>query len=346
VATLGFALKGNRARDDHLDMSARRTSRPGADPSADASTATSRRARLGRACKTAVVVGTVSSALGASLLATSALAMSHAPRTSSPLTAQSVSEQASESLSADVAQLVKQQPYVVSQGLWENYDPVWWRAASGPALAAAMAQLDPAMVAVASRTFDTLIDAHRQPDGSFAHLGSDAQSPDIDTMFFASNLGLAVRALGPSLPAAVRSRWTADVVGAARYLVANGNLAWYTNGNIAIGNALVMALAWKLTGSGYWAGMYEKAIDFAVDPGATSSKWDGLGLVVTRHATDPNWTDGTGYFTEAGASGKAGFDPDYTQVQLNQMSRLYIVTGSRRRCRAPSWTGRSGRTRC
>jgi hypothetical protein len=179
---------------------------------------------------------------------------------------------------------------------------------------------DPAVLTFAESSIDTLLSCQQQPDGALFNTSSGA---GLDTMFFADHLGMAVFALGDRLDAGHRASWTAAVVAAARYLVASGNLHWYTNGNIAVGNALTMALAWRLTGSPEFYDDYETALQFAINP--PQDRWPGFGFVVTKAANNTDGSDGSGYFTEAGATGP-GYDGDYSQLQDEQLSRLFLVT--------------------
>jgi hypothetical protein len=241
-----------------------------------------------------------------------------------------VSQVAAAWLRADVERLVAAQAPDNPNGLWIGGDPVHWRSSSGPALAAgAVARLngDSSMLEDAKLTFDSLIARHEQPNGSFSAVGGtvDPQSPDIDTMFFVTNLGMALWALRTQLAPSEVSRWTAAITAGADFLVANGNLSYYTNGNIAVGNALVMALAYWATGDTKYKDDYDTALAFALDP--PESEWQGFGFVYTKAPTQPDGSDGAGYFAESSGT-TPGFDPDYTQLQLDQLVRLYLVTAS------------------
>jgi len=234
------------------------------------------------------------------------------------------------SLAADVNTLVDRQAPGDPNGLWVGGDPVYWRSASGPGLAAAaVAGLDGdgSMRQDAVQTFDALIATHLRSDGSFtAVAGTPApQSPDVDTMFFATNLGMALWALRGQLSSTEVATWTAALTGAADYLVAHGNLSWYSNGNIVIGNALVMALAFWASGDSRYQADYQTALSFALAP--PQNRWPGYGLVYTTVPTQASGADGAGYFAESGG-GAPGFDADYVQLQLDQLTRLYLVTRS------------------
>ena len=241
-----------------------------------------------------------------------------------------ISGEVSASLSSDVTALVNQQAPGNPNGLWIGGDPDYWRSSSGPGLAAAAVAAstgDPTMRADAEQTFDTLISEHEQPNGSFtAAAGApDPQSPDIDTMFFVDNLGMALWALRPQMSSQEVAAWTSAITAGANYLVNNGNLTWYTNGNVVVGNALVMALAYWATGNPVYETDYQQALSFAISP--PQNRWPGFGLIYTKIPTLPDGSDGAAYFAESGG-GAPGFDADYTQVQLDQLTRLYLVTSS------------------
>ena len=234
------------------------------------------------------------------------------------------------SLQSDVTTLVDQQSPGDENGLWVGGDPVYWRSSSGPGLAAAAVAAstgDPTMRADAEQTFDTLIAEHEQPNGSFtaAPGTSDPQSPDIDTMFFVSNLGMALWALRPQMTSGEVATWTAAITAGANYLVNNGNLTWYTNGNIVVGNALVMALAYWATANPIYETYFQQELAFAIAP--PQNRWPGFGLIYTKVPSLPDGSDGAAYLAESGG-GAPGFDADYTQLQLDQLTRLYLVTRS------------------
>ena len=252
----------------------------------------------------------------------------------SPTTAGSVVSaiggEVSASLDSDVTTLVDQQAPGNPNGLWLGGDPDYWRSSSGPGLAAAAvaaATGNPTMRADAEQTFDTLIAEHEQPNGSFtAAAGApDPQSPDIDTMFFVDNLGMALWALRPQMSSGTVAAWTSAITAGANFLVNNGNLTWYTNGNVVIGNALVMALAYWATGNSVYDSYYQQELSFAVSP--PQNRWPGFGLIYTKVPTLPDGSDGSAYFAESGG-GAPGFDADYSQIQLDQLTRLYLVTNS------------------
>ena len=231
-------------------------------------------------------------------------------------------------LSHDLQLMIAGQSPTNPIGLWIGGDPVSWRVSSGPgAAAAALGATDPTLAQAAIQTFTALIAAHQLPNGAFDRVaGASSPSPtgnDVQTMFVASDLGMALWSLHSVLPPDVVAAWTASLVAAAQYLVDHKNLSWYTNGNIVVGNALVMALAAWATGSAAFAADEQAALAFAEDP--PQDRWPGAGLVVTpATATTP----AAGYFTERSSTDSWGFDANYTQLQLDQLCRLYLVTRS------------------
>ena len=231
-------------------------------------------------------------------------------------------------LSHDLQLMIAGQSPTNPIGLWIGGDPVSWRVSSGPgAAAAALGATDPTLAQAAIQTFTALIAAHQLPNGAFDRVaGASSPSPtgnDVQTMFVASDLGMALWSLHSVLPPDVVAAWTASLVAAAQYLVDHKNLSWYTNGTIVVGNALVMALAAWATGSAAFAADEQAALAFAEDP--PQDRWPGAGLVVTpATATTP----AAGYFTERSSTDSWGFDANYTQLQLDQLCRLYLVTRS------------------
>lgn len=229
---------------------------------------------------------------------------------------------------AHMAILKRDAPIGAPPGVW-NTTVTCWRcdAAPGLALAAAAALTnDPARRASAEAVLDHHLAAHRHANGSFGTTTTTGSS-DIETMFFANILGMSAVLLKPTMDPARHARWSAAVAGAADFLIANRNLAWYTNGNIVLGNTLTMALAARLTGNVKYTTAYETAFTFAVSP--PQARWPGYGFFYTTKGTRADGVDGKGYFTEEGVGGK-GFDPEYTQVQLDFLAGLYLINGDPR----------------
>ena len=187
----------------------------------------------------------------------------------------------------------------------------------------------PWLAKVSVATIDRAIGSYRQPDGSFGGAGT---GNDIETMMFASELGRSYLALGRALTQSTRANWRRAMRGAADYLIRNGNLAWYTNGNVVLGNAEVMALTYRVTGEARYHRAYLKAFTFAIAP--PQARWAGHGLHLTRTPTRTDGADGAGYLTEAGSHGSPpGFDPEYTALQLDIASRIYLLTRDTRSLR-------------
>lgn len=221
-----------------------------------------------------------------------------------------------------VAAMQRGAPAGAPPGVW-NAPVTCWRCDAGPAWAlAASAALttNPTQRNQAVAILDRTIAAYQQPNGSFA---GTTGSPDIDTMFFAVELGSSAIALRSYLSVARKAAWTSSIRAAADFLVANGNLGWYTNGNINIGNTYVMALAHRLTGDVRYQAHYETALSLAVSP--PQQRWPGYGLHYTKTPTRADGSDGKAYFAEAGAGG-IGYDPEYTVLQLEMLTKIFLAT--------------------
>lgn len=222
-------------------------------------------------------------------------------------------------------------PY--ADGIWETHDGDCWACdQGGPATAAATVYMltgrsKAQLLRAAEGTIDTAIRARQQADGAFSGPAGDSQPPDVATMFFAIEEANTYLELSPVLSAAAQARWRNSIAAAAGYLIANGNLSWYTNGNINLGNAELFYLAWRVTGEQRFRRVYQQALSFALHPPQT--RWAGCGLVVVKQPTRADGADGAGYLTERGAGG-TGFDPEYTELQLDVASRLYLLSGDPR----------------
>jgi hypothetical protein len=179
-----------------------------------------------------------------------------------------------------------------------------------------------ATLASAESQFNSMIAAYLTPSGGISTSPTGAPD-DIATMFFGTDLGMALWATRSLLDPATVANWTSVLTGLADFLVKNGNLTWYTNGNINVGNALLFELAYKASGESKYQLDYQDALAFAENP--PQNRWPGFGLIITKPSTLANESDGAGYFAESGG-GAPGFDADYTQLQLDQLVRLYLVT--------------------
>jgi hypothetical protein len=212
-------------------------------------------------------------------------------------------------------------------GVWRNGGRGCLRCDVGPGVtAAALGVLDNdrKYVDLAVETMDSAIDRSQMGSGAFAMTGDDSD-PDIQTCFFTAHLGLATRILGRRLDQKHRTAWTDALRGAVDYLQGNGNYEWYTNGNIALCNALAAAVTWGATGDARYETIYRRALSFAEDP--PIARWPGRGLAMTKNPTRADGSDGAGYLTEAAGAARPGFDADYVQVQADFAAVIALVTG-------------------
>jgi hypothetical protein len=193
--------------------------------------------------------------------------------------------------------------------------------ATGAAALAAVTK-DPKYLSLAIQATDNVIARYQMPSGAFGPAPANEGDPSIQTTFMALGLGVSLDALWSSLPAAKRTAWVTSLTRAADYLGAHGNYRFYTNGNISLGNAAVAGMAWKFTGNPAYRTTYDQALDFVIAPGP---RWTGFGLKMTRKGVKADGSDSAGYFAEAG-SGGVGLDTEYTMVQANMATVMYLVT--------------------
>ncbi len=219
-------------------------------------------------------------------------------------------------------------PY--QDGIWPSPGGDCWACDNGgPATAAATVymltgQSQPQLLREAEGTFDTAIATRQRPDGIFVPPAGDSQPAGIATIFFAVELGNTYLELSPVLGPARRTRWRSSLAAAAYYLIDNGNLSWYTNGNINLDEIELMYLAWRATGDPALHAAYDEAWSFTLHP--PQDTWPGCGLVTLRAPRQVDGSDGAGYLTETGAGG-TGFDPEYSSLQLDTVEPAIPAVG-------------------
>jgi hypothetical protein len=219
----------------------------------------------------------------------------------------------------------------LADGVWHGNDSGYWFCNVGAGTAAAVlwhtgGERDASLRSLALRTFDEAIAAHRNANGSFG----PRDGRDIETTSFGVQLGTAYIELADSLSPAHRARWQSSMAGAADFLVRNGNLTWYTNGNINLSQVEFFYLVWRATGEARFKQAYEQAWQFTLNP--PQSRWPGFGLHITGRSFPARLGADSqlrGYLAESGG-GKPGFDADYTVLQLDAAAALYLFSGDPR----------------
>jgi hypothetical protein len=183
----------------------------------------------------------------------------------------------------------------------------------------------------AVETFDRAIADHQRPDGSF---GAPDEGPV--TTFFTTDLVNAYLHLQGGLDDKTKARWRAAIIGGIDWLVSSGNLAngdkdgWYVNGNIELMECEMLYCAWLATGDEKYRQMYERQWQFTLHP--PRPRWLGYGLVYTKEPEKADGSDGAAYLAESNSDGPhAGFDGNYTTVQLDTATRLYLWSGCQMR---------------
>jgi hypothetical protein len=222
-------------------------------------------------------------------------------------------------------------------GVWtDSSDNTCWACNNGgPATAAATAYMlsggdQPQLLSEAEQTINTAIATRQNADGSFSGPPGDTQSANVSTMFFGLEFGTTYHLLASDLDLATRTNWQASLAAAANYLIDSGDTTWYANGNINLGYTEFLYLVWQATGNTTYEQAYNASWNFTMDP--PQDRFPGSGLVITQQPTQADGADGMAYLTEAGVGGN-GFDPDYTQTQLDTACRLYLLSGDPRALR-------------
>jgi len=224
-------------------------------------------------------------------------------------------------------------------GVWTDTDPsgdCWACENGGPATGAATLYVlggasDHALLAEAEETINTAIAEQQTPDGGFTPPAGDSQPEGIATMFFGVEFGTTYRLLAPYLSAATRGAWQRSLAAVGNYLMTSNSTTYYVNGNINLGMTELLWLIWQATGQSQFLQDYNNSWNFILDP--PQSKFPGSGWVTVQAPTQADGSDGSGYFTESGPGGN-GYDSEYSSLQLDVASRLYLLSGDPRALRA------------
>jgi hypothetical protein len=212
-------------------------------------------------------------------------------------------------------------------GAWESPDRTCWMCDTSPGATAAVLSTfggpsAPFYRRLAIQTFTDAIRAHRLANGSFYNAAAPTTGYGIPTIFFGVELGEAYLVLDRTLPAATRTLWAGTLEGAANYLVSRKILSYYINGNINLQATELLYDAWQATGSPKLHADYEASWAFTLHPGPA---WRRYGLVVTKSASSSTGSNGSGYLSESSGD-NPGFDPDYSLLQADEATRLYLLS--------------------
>lgn len=229
-------------------------------------------------------------------------------------------------------------PTYFDSGQWLTNTTTCWSCSNG-GLATAAATLWRATGATrtdllqkATQTIDTAIATRQGPDGAFSPPpgSADGQPPGIATMFFGVEMGTVLTESTPALDPARQAAWADSLARAADYVVNGGFSTWYANGNLNLGDVELLYLAWRATGAPRFQAAYETAWSFVLAP--PQDKFPGDGLRIVKEPSSPDGSDGAGYLAENG-SGGVGFDAEYSALQLDVASRLFLLSGDPRALR-------------
>lgn len=113
-------------------------------------------------------------------------------------------------------------------------------------------------------------------------------------------------------------------------------LRHYINGNYQIPLCELAYFRWRFTGAAAATDTYEQCVEFLCEPVRTDPKWRGHGFRLDSPPTRADWHDAIGYFSETprrAAITDGAFDGEYTQLQLDYVIRLWLLTGDARMLR-------------
>jgi hypothetical protein len=224
----------------------------------------------------------------------------------------------------DFMGLAPNDPRSYARGVWTNPNAdCWWcldvAATAAGTLSEETTPPSDTLLSVAKETFNNAIEAHQTADGSW-------DENAIDTGFFAVELGESYYELQGVLDPATLSRWANSFRRAVDYIINQGELTWYINGNDNLRQAGLAWMAWKITGDPKYETDFQNEWNFTLSP--PQPRWAGFGLHLTRVPTRSDGADGAGYLAEADQQegGAPGFDPEYTMTQLDTATEMWVMS--------------------
>lgn len=224
--------------------------------------------------------------------------------------------------------------YAIVGGAYTNVSPLpdYWSGEAAPA--AAGAALDNVrgttsyLARAIAATEWALTNYATRVDGSFGPAASTDNT--IDTMEFGKSFCATMLLYGDAIPAEARLRWANKIRGGCDYLRSRGAIAYYTNGNIEIGEFVFLRLAYLVCGD-EWIAEYAERVWWVLHhpEEALAPDWAGWGVVYDNttipYVAATAATTETGYFTEEGGGG-VGLDWDYSQYQLDELAFYYVLS--------------------
>ena len=232
-------------------------------------------------------------------------------------------------------------------GAWSvaNYFTAPWGVYQYPAMAEAVLANLPATInpnrvhdaQVAEQTIIAGIAFHNPSGGDFDPSGTSV----VGGTWFAEDLGFVGDVLyrGGWLDSATLQSWERRLVSYVRWLESSGNAGFYVNGNVNLRFALIMLAARNLaTDAGDTADAAEVNADLAAEEAFTMNPcanrvcnpqsgawgWHQNGFAGYLSETPGNFP---GNFSCYGPQPCAGFDPEYTGLQLQDALAGYVLSG-------------------
>ena len=218
-------------------------------------------------------------------------------------------------------------PFV--DGVWTSPENACWACNNGgPATAAAALYVvtgstKPEYRSDSIETIEAAIATGQNANGSFTGPPTNHMSPGMTTEFFGVEFGTVYHLLAATLSPAQRTRWQRALAEAASFLITDGDTKWYANGNVNLGYTEFLYLVWQATGEVRFKKAYEESWEFTLHP--PQNKFPGCGWVTVTPPNSEDGAGGTGYLAETGEGG-TGFDAEYAQFQLDEASRLYLLS--------------------
>lgn len=228
-------------------------------------------------------------------------------------------------------------------GQWPVEAPQMWHTALGPTAAAAWLHRltgDEQYLDLALQGLDELRVPQRSSlPGRLGQLalGRGRLWSDRAAIEAGSTLGWVLLGLGDRCGVERTTRAERQLAQFHRELRANGNFHYFINGNYQV-PLCELAVIWdRLQIADVRPGSQHESVRLLLDPSSLNRRWSGYGWRWIHRPTTDNWTDAAGYFTETphvdGRLTGPAFDPEYVQLQVDRVVRLWLMSGDERRLR-------------
>ena len=169
---------------------------------------------------------------------------------------------------------------------------------------------DPATRKIAVESLDQAISTHQRADGAYGPAAPGEDGLAIQTVLFANFLAASYLMLEPELAAKQKARWTRSLTRSADYLIKDGLVGFYVNGNINLSVSMNLDLTYHISGQHRFHAAADQALAFTLSP--PQDTWPGFGLTYTKRPERADGSDGAASWPRAVVRSRASIPPTPT----------------------------------